>query len=203
MFAALLFTWGVLGDTYGLYLKTHGYHWNVEGPMFNTLHLMFEAQYNDLWLSMDLIAERIRSLGEYAPVGEQIGAKSQLPVDKGVPDAKAMISNLVEGNELLARSARAAVAEMEASLEALPEAMIAEPADPSAEPAPPGAARLEIAGLSVRSRIYYVGNSSEVHVALDVLYYLVRRRPESCCGGGHRRLYRRADLVPSKRPRRS
>ena len=95
----------VLGDTYGLYLKTHGYHWNVEGPMFNTLHLMFEAQYNDLWLSMDLIAERIRSLGEYAPVGEQIGAKSQLPVDKGVPDAKAMISNLVEGNELPARTA--------------------------------------------------------------------------------------------------
>ena len=72
----------VLGDTYGLYLKTHGYHWNVEGPMFNTLHLMFEAQYNDLWLSMDLIAERIRSLGEYAPLGEQIGAKSQLTPDK-------------------------------------------------------------------------------------------------------------------------
>ncbi len=90
----------VLGDTYGLYLKTHGYHWNVEGPMFNTLHLMFETQYNDLWLSMDLIAERIRSLGEYAPVGEQI---------KGVPDAKTMIGNLVDGNELLARSARAAL----------------------------------------------------------------------------------------------
>ena len=99
----------VLGDTYGLYLKTHGYHWNVEGPMFNTLHLMFETQYNDLWLSMDLIAERIRSLGEYAPVGEQIGAKSQLPADKGVPAAETMIANLVDGNELLARSARAAL----------------------------------------------------------------------------------------------
>ena len=98
-----------LADSYTLYLKTHNFHWNVTGPMFNTLHLMFEAQYNDLWLSMDLIAERIRSLGEYAPVGEQIGAKSQLPVDKGVPDAKAMISNLVEGNELLARSARTAL----------------------------------------------------------------------------------------------
>jgi len=99
----------VLGDTYGLYLKTHGYHWNVEGPMFNTLHLMFETQYNDLWLSMDLIAERIRSLGEYAPVGEQIGARSQLPPDKGVPDATTMITNLVDGNELLARSARTAL----------------------------------------------------------------------------------------------
>jgi len=58
----------VLDDTYGLYLTTDGYHWNVEGPMFNTLHLMFETQYKGLWLSMDLIAERIRSLGAYAPV---------------------------------------------------------------------------------------------------------------------------------------
>ncbi|MEY4782568.1 MAG: hypothetical protein RIR41_503, partial [Pseudomonadota bacterium] len=55
---------------------------------------MFETQYNGLWLSMDLIAERIRSLGGYAPVGEQIGAKSQLPADKGVPDAETMITNL-------------------------------------------------------------------------------------------------------------
>lgn len=99
----------LLADTYSLYLKTHYFHWNVTGPMFNTLHLMFETQYNDLWLSMDLIAERIRSLGEYAPVGEQIGAKSQLPADKGVPAAETMISNLVDGNELLARSARAAL----------------------------------------------------------------------------------------------
>jgi starvation-inducible DNA-binding protein len=99
----------VLADTYGLYLKTHGYHWNVEGPMFNTLHLMFETQYNDLWASMDLIAERIRSLGEYAPLGEQIGAKSQLSADNAIPSAETMISNLVSGNELLARSARAAL----------------------------------------------------------------------------------------------
>ena len=99
----------VLADTYGLYQKTHGYHWNVEGPMFNTLHLMFEAQYNDLWLSMDLIAERIRSLGEYAPLGENIGAKSQLTPDKSVPAAEKMIANLVSGNEMLARSARGAL----------------------------------------------------------------------------------------------
>jgi starvation-inducible DNA-binding protein len=99
----------VLADTYGLYGKTHGYHWNVEGPMFNTLHLMFETQYNDLWVSLDLIAERIRSLGEYAPFGAEIGAKSEVPGDKGVPNAETMIANLVGGNELLARSARAAL----------------------------------------------------------------------------------------------
>jgi len=57
----------VLADTYTLYLTTHNYHWNVTGPMFNTLHLMFETQYNELWLAVDLIAERIRSLGRPAP----------------------------------------------------------------------------------------------------------------------------------------
>ena len=57
----------VLADTYTLYLKTHNYHWNVTGPMFNTLHLMFEAQYNEMWIAVDLLAERIRSLGVFAP----------------------------------------------------------------------------------------------------------------------------------------
>ena len=57
----------LLADTYTLYLKTHNFHWNVTGPMFNTLHLMFETQYNELWLANDLIAERIRSLGFPAP----------------------------------------------------------------------------------------------------------------------------------------
>ncbi len=99
----------VLANTYGLYLKTHGYHWNVEGPQFNSLHLMFETQYNDLWTSMDLVAERIRSLGEYAPLGEQIGAKSELPADNTIPSAETMVANLVNGNELLVRSARAAL----------------------------------------------------------------------------------------------
>lgn len=99
----------VMADTYGLYLKTHGYHWNVEGPRFNTLHLMFETQYNDLWTSLDLIAERIRSLGAYAPTGQQIGVKSQIPTDNDVPDADTMISNLLAGNETLVRSARAAL----------------------------------------------------------------------------------------------
>ena len=80
--------------------------------------MIFETQYNGLWLSIDLIAERIRSLGEYAPVGEQIGAKSQLRADKGVPDAETMITNLVTGNELLARSARTARTALKAAEEA-------------------------------------------------------------------------------------
>ena len=57
----------LLADSYSLYLKTHNFHWNVTGPMFQTLHLMFETQYNELALAVDLIAERIRSLGEFAP----------------------------------------------------------------------------------------------------------------------------------------
>ena len=57
----------LLADSYMLYIKTHNFHWNVEGPMFNTLHVMFMEQYTELWNSLDLIAERIRSLGEYAP----------------------------------------------------------------------------------------------------------------------------------------
>ena len=99
----------VLANTYGLYARTHGYHWNVEGPRFNTLHLLFETQYNELWSALDLIAERIRSLGEYAPAGEQIGAKSQLKADNGVPHADQMLANLVDGNEIVVRSARAAL----------------------------------------------------------------------------------------------
>lgn len=99
----------VLADTYGLYAKTHGYHWNVEGPRFNSLHLMFEGQYNELWLALDLIAERIRSLGAYAPFGDAIGAKSQLKADNGVPNAEQMIANLVDGNEAVVRSARKAL----------------------------------------------------------------------------------------------
>lgn len=99
----------VLADTYSLYAKTHGYHWNVEGPRFNSLHLMFETQYNELWTALDQIAERIRSLGEYAPFGEQIGAKSTVKSDNGVPNAEQMIANLVTGNETVVKSARSAL----------------------------------------------------------------------------------------------
>ncbi len=97
----------VLADTYTLYLKTHNYHWNVTGPMFNTLHTMFEVQYNELWMAVDEIAERIRSLGEYAP--GSYGAYADLTSieeDAGVPKAEAMIANLVKGHEAVARTAR-------------------------------------------------------------------------------------------------
>src|SRR5687767_15320730 len=88
----------LLADTYTLYLKTHNYHWNVTGPMFNTLHLMFETQYNELWTAVDLIAERIRSLGEFAPGSyAQFGSLTSITEADGVPEANAMIADLVNG----------------------------------------------------------------------------------------------------------
>jgi starvation-inducible DNA-binding protein len=101
----------VLADTYTLYLKTHNYHWNVTGPMFNTLHLMFEVQYNELWIAVDLIAERIRSLGEFAPGSyAQFAQLTSLAEADGVPDATAMLADLVAGHEAVARTARTAFA---------------------------------------------------------------------------------------------
>ena len=97
----------LLADTYTLYLKTHNFHWNVEGPMFNTLHLMFETQYNELALAVDLIAERIRSLGAPAPASyREFGALSSVPEDDDHPDATEMIRRLVIGQETVARTAR-------------------------------------------------------------------------------------------------
>lgn len=98
----------LLADTYTLYLKTHNFHWNVTGPMFNTLHLMFMTQYTELSLAVDLIAERIRALGEFAP--GSYAAYSKLSVIKeatGVPSATQMIKELVEGQEAVVRTARA------------------------------------------------------------------------------------------------
>jgi starvation-inducible DNA-binding protein len=97
----------LLADSYSLYLKTHNYHWNVTGPMFQTLHLMFETQYNELALAVDLIAERIRALGAYAPgsYGE-FAALSSIAEDEDRPNAKAMIERLVKGQESVARTAR-------------------------------------------------------------------------------------------------
>jgi starvation-inducible DNA-binding protein len=101
----------VLADTYTLYLKTHNYHWNVTGPMFNTLHLMFEVQYNELWIAVDLIAERIRSLGEFAPGSyAQFAQLTSLAEADGIPDAMAMLADLVAGHEAVARTARTAFA---------------------------------------------------------------------------------------------
>ena len=97
----------LLADTYTLYLKTHNFHWNVTGPMFNTLHLMFETQYNELALAVDQIAERIRALGEHAPGSYADFAKlSSIKEAKGKPDAKTMIRQLVEGNEAVVKTAR-------------------------------------------------------------------------------------------------
>lgn len=97
----------LLADTYTLYLKTHNFHWNVTGPMFQTLHLMFETQYTELALAVDLIAERIRALGHYAPGTYSEYVKlSSIPETPGVPKAKEMISLLVEGQEAVVRTAR-------------------------------------------------------------------------------------------------
>lgn len=98
----------LLADTYTLYLKTHNFHWNVEGPMFNTLHLMFETQYNELALAVDAIAERIRALGHPAPGSYAAYAKlSSIKEETGVPKAEEMIRQLVDGQEAVARTARA------------------------------------------------------------------------------------------------
>ncbi|MCY7322389.1 MAG: DNA starvation/stationary phase protection protein [Phormidesmis sp. CAN_BIN36] len=97
----------LLADTYSLYLKTHNFHWNVTGPMFNTLHLMFEAQYTELALAVDLIAERIRSLGFPAPGTYSEYAKlSSIEETPGVPKAEEMIRLLVQGQESVVRTAR-------------------------------------------------------------------------------------------------
>jgi len=98
----------LLADSYTLYLKTHNYHWNVTGPMFNTLHLMFEQQYTELAAAVDLIAERIRALGHAAPGSYQAYAKlTSIPEEEGVPPAEEMIRRLVAGQEAVVRTARA------------------------------------------------------------------------------------------------
>lgn len=98
----------LLADTYTLYLKTHNYHWNVTGPMFQTLHLMFETQYNELALAVDLVAERIRALGVYAPATySQFVKLSSIKEEDTIPAAQDMIRNLVQGQEAVIRTARA------------------------------------------------------------------------------------------------
>mgnify|MGYP000907590016 CR=1 FL=1 len=97
----------VLADTYTLYLKTHNFHWNVTGPMFQTLHLMFETHYNELALAVDLVAERIRALGLPAPgTYSDFARLSAIKEDAGVPKAQEMIRRLVEGHETVARTSR-------------------------------------------------------------------------------------------------
>lgn len=97
----------LLADSYTLYLKTHNYHWNVTGPMFSTLHKLFEEQYMELAEAVDEIAERIRALGEPAPGSYQAFAKlTSISEEEGHPDAKTMIANLVTAQETVARTAR-------------------------------------------------------------------------------------------------
>ncbi|HYE50224.1 MAG TPA: Dps family protein [Azospirillaceae bacterium] len=98
----------LLADTYTLYLKTHNFHWNVTGPMFNTLHAMFMAQYTELSTAVDDIAERIRALGFPAPGSySQYAQLTSIKEETGTPPAEEMIRQLVEGQQTVARTARA------------------------------------------------------------------------------------------------
>ncbi|HAR42842.1 MAG TPA: DNA starvation/stationary phase protection protein [Bdellovibrionales bacterium] len=97
----------LLADTYTLYLKTHNYHWNVTGPQFETLHLMFERQYEELADAVDKIAERIRALGFRAPASySEFMELSSVKEDKGSPPAEQMVERLVQGHEAVVRTAR-------------------------------------------------------------------------------------------------
>ncbi|MCB9972268.1 MAG: DNA starvation/stationary phase protection protein [Hyphomonas sp.] len=97
----------LFAETYALYSKTHGYHWNVTGPNFNGLHTMFEGQYNELWAALDEIAERIRALGHFAPTspGALMDLASIKP-DNAIPDSQDMVANLAKGHEAVSRAAK-------------------------------------------------------------------------------------------------
>lgn len=105
----------VLADTYALYQKTHSYHWNVTGPRFSQLHLMFEGQYNELWAALDTIAERIRALGVRTPGPAQISKRTAIIADNGDAAAEQMVLNLLKGHETLVKSARAALGKAESA----------------------------------------------------------------------------------------
>ena len=97
----------LLADSYTLYLKTHNYHWNVTGPLFNTLHTMFETQYTELATAVDEIAERIRALGHPAPGSYRaFGKLTSIEEEDSVPSAEEMIRQLVIGQETVVRTAR-------------------------------------------------------------------------------------------------
>lgn len=97
-----------LADSYSLYMKTHAYHWNVTGPQFHTLHIMFEEQYNEMWTALDEIAERVRALGVFAPTsGKQFADLSAIKNDEtSPPTATQMIENLLSDHETLIKRAR-------------------------------------------------------------------------------------------------
>lgn len=100
----------LLADTYTLYLKTHNFHWNVTGPRFQSLHMMFEEQYTELATAVDELAERIRTLGYPAPgTYSEYAELSSIKETTGVPTAEDMIKLLVEGNEAVVRTARSII----------------------------------------------------------------------------------------------
>lgn len=99
-----------LADTYALYQRTHLFHWNITGPRFGALHTLFETQYNELWLALDLIAERIRALGVPVPSHAELAKRVTLAADNDpAPDENAMLASLAKGNETVVKSARAAL----------------------------------------------------------------------------------------------
>jgi starvation-inducible DNA-binding protein len=101
----------LLADTFTLYLKTHNFHWNVIGPQFRALHLMFEEQYKELWEATDDIAERVRALGYPVPATfAQFAKRSSIKEAAGVPEAQSMLRQLRDDHESLARSLRAVIA---------------------------------------------------------------------------------------------
>jgi starvation-inducible DNA-binding protein len=105
----------LLADTYTLYLKTHAYHWNVTGPNFSSLHLMFEGQYMELRDAVDEIAERIRALGTFAPASyAEMSRLTSIPDEEGVPSAEEMVRRLAEAHQMLIRAARPLVGKAEA-----------------------------------------------------------------------------------------
>lgn len=98
---------GLLADSYTLYLMTHNFHWNVTGPQFNSLHMMFMAQYTEQWNALDIIAERIRALGHPAPgTYKEFVKLASIKEVEGVPKAMGMVRHLVEAQEATARTAR-------------------------------------------------------------------------------------------------
>jgi starvation-inducible DNA-binding protein len=107
---------GLLADTFTLYLKTHGYHWNVIGPDFRSLHLMFEEQYVELSAAIDVLAEQIRALGQFAPGSLRAMARLATVEDEdAAPEASEMVCRLIEAHETVVRSARRVLAAAEAA----------------------------------------------------------------------------------------
>ncbi len=106
----------VLADTYTLYLKTHNFHWNVVGPKFRTLHLMFEEQYNEMWIALDALAERIRALDAPAPgTYAEFARLTAIAETVGVPDADTMTRVLLDGHETVCRTMRGQLAALDAA----------------------------------------------------------------------------------------